>query len=284
MMISHAIDMWMRGYILNLLFSIFPKASTVDDKKVTIIIKISKDILRAKDTFMPHVWSFYALNKCIYLEEHLSALEALLGSTLSLATRQIKPYHQVDIEEYKRIDLKQDLEESEGHFVLLCKKEFQVPALLSYSGNSYPKDIILEWLKSELGVVIYPVKLDSKSMIDIADAFMQTNERHISTFYDTKFLLDIETQNENLKKMDIEIDKESVKILSSSQPSPLNEAILPYIFQETGIRLPRLPLSMIVLTGLVKIKRDAIITATNIIEDKVLMTTLNSIQFDPVKN
>lgn len=232
---------------------------------------------------MPHVWSFYALNKCIYLEEHLPALEALLGTTLSLGTRQIKSHHQIDIAKYRRTDLEQDLEESVGYFALLCKEDFQVPTLLGYSGKSYPKDTILEWLKSELGVIIFPVNLNQESMIDIADAFMLRNERQLSNYYDTKFLFDIDTQNENLKKMDIEIDKESVKILSSSLSSPLNAAILPYIFQETGIQLTKLPLSMIVLTGLVKIKRDAIITATNMIEDKVLVTTLNSIQFNSVK-
>lgn len=196
---------------------------------------------------MHHAWSLFALHKCISLEEYLPELGVLLGSTLDLNMSEIDLH-------CKRIDLKQLLTEGVNQFVAFANTEMQIPMVLCYTGDTQAIMLFTSWLKAQ-GVIVWPLELSSSAMIAIADTMVAKN------YYDAKFVFDVVTHRKNLKKIEIEVDKQSFRALAGEKDAPLQESIIPYIHDRSGIVVGKLPLVLIAFAGFATVGMHVIQTS-----------------------
>lgn len=217
------------------------------------------------DALMPHVWYFHALNESVDLKGNLGRLKEFLPGELTLDER--------DANNARRTTLIQDRGESVSRLVLFNEKKLEIPTVLAFTGDRDLLAAVLEWLKSVIGVVMYRITLDQSMMLAIADA-MCGGDR----FYDSKFIFDVTTEDKNLTSMGIEVDKKSLRSLSAGQSRPYQESVVPYVYEETGLLLKKLPMASIALLGHARIAKDTVTTLEDDIEDKTLSTILESIQ------
>lgn len=215
---------------------------------------------------MPYVWSFYTLSDSIDVVESHPGLEEALRATLRLEIRDKSdlPW---------RAQLVQELDESSNIFVLLKDDERRIPAVLAYSGESTAIGTFNEWLKSSLGLIVTPVVLDARAMLQVADALTGK-----SYMYDTRLFFEIDTEAKNLTKMEVEIDKGSLRTLSESSECSYSGGLASFLYNETGMRLERLPLALISMAGNAKIGRNKITTIEANLQDDVLQAILKSAQ------
>ncbi|QLL31357.1 hypothetical protein HG536_0B02200 [Torulaspora globosa] len=216
---------------------------------------------------MPYVWSFYTLSDSLDVVKSHAGLEEALRSTLRL---EIRDNNDVPW----KAQLIQELEESSNIFILLDDDELRIPAILAYSGESTAIDTFTEWLKSSLGLIVTSIVLDASTMLQVADALTGKSQT-----YDTRLFFDIVTEAKNLTKMEMEIDKASLRSLSNSSGCSYSEGLVSFLYNETGMRLERLPLASISMAGNAKIWRNKITTIEADVQDGVLQVILKSAQY-----
>lgn len=199
---------------------------------------------------MRHEWSLFGLHRLISLEEQLTELKDLLGSNLNVDSTAIDD-HRI------RIDLVQEQEDGINQFTMFFDGRMRLPMVLCYTGADQWIHLFCSWLKSQ-GVIIWPVELDTQAMLQIADTIVGMQ------CYDTKFVFDVVTTDRNLKKMELEVDKASFRRLTSELKSPtaLQESIVPYIYQRSGMLLDQLPLTIISFTGAASVTHSRIVLSS----------------------
>lgn len=211
---------------------------------------------------MRHVWSSFALHRYISLEDALPELGRLFGSPLDLDVTEID-------EHCKRIDLKQKLDEETNQFVAFSNVQLQTPMVLCSTGNNHTIMLFISWIRAQ-GVILWPLKLDTAAMVTIADAIGSQR------CYDTRLVFELVTQGKHLKKIEIEVDKQSFRALAGEKESPLQKAIIPYIYERSGLVVDKLPLVLVTFTGVAAVSpHEIIISFWNI---QVLRTLLECIQ------
>ena len=191
--------------------------------------------------------------------------------------------------EYIRYELKLDTsnldENTYSKFIFLGDSKMEVPMFLCYCGTNNRNEVVLKWLKAEYGVIMWPIRFDQMMMIKLADAsIVHVTKENIEqiTWFSSKFYFEPVTHDKNLRQFNIEIPRESCEGLAlgyGSTMHPYNDAIVPYIYNETGMAVGRLPLTSIILAGHTKIMRESIVTSTRTLRDRVLAVVLQSIQF-----
>lgn len=219
---------------------------------------------------MPHVWYFHALDESIDVKEFLERLQEVFSGQLTVESRDAHCSNSA-----RRTTLTQDRGDSPDQFILVSDKELEIPTILAFSGDRDALAGFLEWLKSDIGVVMYRMILDQKSMFAVADAMCGKSQPR---FYDSKFLFEVTTENKSLTTIGIEVDRRSLRSLSANRDRPYQESVVPYLYQETGMFLEKLSLTSIALTGHAKITKDGVTTLGNDIDDAILMELLRSIQ------
>ncbi|CAR27415.1 hypothetical protein ZYGR_0I06890 [Zygosaccharomyces rouxii] len=199
---------------------------------------------------MRYEWSLFELHRLIFLEERLTELKELLGSNLNLDKLAIN-------EHTTRIDLLQEHDDSINRFTIFCNAEMRVPMVLCFAGEDQWIQLLCSWLKSQ-GVIVLPIELDSQAMLSVADEIIGLKS------YDTKLIFDVTTTDRNLRKLELEVDKESFQRLTRELTShtALQDIIVPYIYQRSGMIIEKLPLTMISFTGAASITHDKIVVSS----------------------
>ena len=234
---------------------------------------------------MPYLWSFYALNKYITFNDRISEIEDILRSPISTSIYEFNETingHEAN-SAYSRIELDYDIEDSQSKFIVVGKKECKVPMILAYSGNHENiGSAFVDWLKSELAVVVWPISISKDMMIKISDAVVLPGnplyEFEDYKWFNTKFLFDVDTTGGNLRKLEVEILKDSCMKLSKNSRLPYSEAIIPYVYYQTGMKVLELPLTSISFTGYLKISEEGIIAVAFSLKNKILTTILTQSQ------
>ncbi|CAI4055459.1 hypothetical protein SKDZ_02G2130 [Saccharomyces kudriavzevii ZP591] len=242
---------------------------------------------------MPYTWKFLGINKQLSLENGIPQLNQLLNLEVDFDVQTIRipsgPDSASANDEYIRYELKlttSDLdEETYSKFILLGNSKMEVPMFLCYCGTNNRNEVVLQWLKAEFGVITWAINFDQTMMIKLADAsIVHVTKENIEqiTWFSSKFSLEPVTQDKNLRQFNIEIPRESCEGLalgSGNTMCPYSDAIVPYIYNETGMALRKLPLTSIILAGHTKITRESIVTSTRTLRNRVLAVVLQSAQF-----
>ena len=225
------------------------------------------------------VWSFYAVNQCVDLETKTGSLESLLRSTVAIDNKMVKSLDDSAHIQYLKKHIKIESEEASSKIILLEAEGLEISTLLSFAGDSTVQELVLEWLKSEFGAIVFPIQLDQKVLVQLVDSILHTNKMKNAEFYRIKFLFGVETKQGSLKRIEMELDKGTMKTFSeNSEKHVLENVIIPYIYQETGMQIQKLNLNMISMIGFAKFARDNITTVSNNVEDEVLLMLLKSAQ------
>ncbi|QLQ78870.1 hypothetical protein HG537_0B02180 [Torulaspora globosa] len=222
---------------------------------------------RSYKNLMSHIWFFYTLSGSVdVVKSHPSLEEALRGS-LRLEIRD-------DSDLPWRAQFIQDLNESSNVFILLNDDGLCIPTILAYSGESAAIGTFNEWVKSSLGLIVTPIVLDTITMLQVADALTERGN-----MYDTRLFFEFVTETKNLTKMEMEIDKSSLRALSHSSEGSYSDGLVSFLYNETGMRLERLPLSSISMSGNAKIGKNQITTMEADLQDDLLRVLLKSNQY-----
>ncbi|QLG70288.1 hypothetical protein HG535_0A02260 [Zygotorulaspora mrakii] len=230
---------------------------------------------------MIHEWSFYVLDGSINWRTQLGSLERLLRSSISIGNQVIYAEDSREGAKYVRKRFEIESEELISFMELVENKNFRIPTILSFAGNEYIKDLILGWIRSECGVIILPIEFNGTFMIYVVDAIFYASTLHFSETYRTKLIYDVDTENKNLKKLELELDKDTLKTFTDMEKrSVFEKCIMPYIREETGLILEKLTLSMISLAGFARINKRGISTFANTLETEILLTLLQRSQLD----
>lgn len=86
---------------------------------------------------------------------------------------------------------------------------------LCYCGTDNRNEVVLQWLKAEYGVIMWPIKFEQKTMIKLADAsIVHVTKENIEqiTWFSSKLYFEPETQDKNLRQFSIEIPRESCEV------------------------------------------------------------------------
>ncbi|EDO17004.1 hypothetical protein Kpol_1065p19 [Vanderwaltozyma polyspora DSM 70294] len=231
---------------------------------------------------MPYSWTFYALNEFIDIIKYIDVLEELFGTTITYYVHNLQkgPDDSDDANRFKKIELHFEFEDSQSKVIIIGNDSLDVPAILSHSGDhDNSGKILIDWFKSEIDVIIWQLKINKKLMIQLADSVIENDitETDLSNrnWYLTKFVFDVTTTvDNNLQKMEFEISKDSCQKLGKNAKHPYSEAIIPYIYENTGLDTIKLPLSSISFTNSCKITESNIITIPFSIKSNLLITFL----------
>ncbi|GCE99144.1 hypothetical protein ZYGM_002530 [Zygosaccharomyces mellis] len=199
---------------------------------------------------MRHEWTLFELHRLIFLEEKFTELRDLFGPNLTLDTMVVN-------EHTTRLDLLLENNEDTSRFIIFRNPKIQVPMVLCFTGENQLIQLLSCWLKSQ-GVIVLPITLNPQAMLNMADSIRGLQ------FYDTKLIFDVNTTDKNLKKLELEVDKESFKLLTAdlSSHTALRDKIVPYIYQQSGIITEKMPLTMISFAGAASITHNKIITSS----------------------
>ncbi|KOH00428.1 Iml3p [Saccharomyces eubayanus] len=242
---------------------------------------------------MPYTWKFLGANKQLSLENAIPQLNQLLNLEVEFDVKTIQvPDGADDVSggnEYIRSELRLDTsnldENTYSKFIFLGNANMEVPMFLCYCGTNNHNEVVLQWLKAEYGIIMWPINFDQTMMIKLADAsIVHVTKENVEqiTWFSSKFYFEPTTQDKNLKQFDIEIPRESCEGLALGHGNtmrPYSDAIVPYIYNETGMAVGKLPLASIILAGHTKIMRETIVTSTRTLRNRVLTVLLQSIQF-----
>ncbi|AJP96633.1 Iml3p [Saccharomyces cerevisiae YJM1199] len=242
---------------------------------------------------MPYTWKFLGISKQLPLENGIAQLNQLLNLEVDLDIQTIRVPSDPDggtaADEYFRYEMRLDIsnldEGTYSKFIFLGNSKMEVPMFLCYCGTDNRNEVVLQWLKAEYGVIMWPIKFEQKTMIKLADAsIVHVTKENIEqiTWFSSKLYFEPETQDKNLRQFSIEIPRESCEGLAlgyGNTMHPYNDAIVPYIYNETGMAVERLPLTSVILAGHTKIMRESIVTSTRSLRNRVLAVVLQSIQF-----
>lgn len=199
---------------------------------------------------MRYEWSLFELHRLIILEERFTELKELLGSNLNLDILAID-------EHTTRIDLLQENDDGINRFILFRNSKMRVPMVLCFAGEDQWIQLFCGWLKSQ-GVIVIPIELNAQAMLGIADEIIGLQS------YDTKFIFDVTTTDRNLRKLELEVDKESFKFLTRNLTlhTALRDKIVPYIYHRSGMIIEKLPLTVISFLGAASVSHDKIVVSS----------------------
>ncbi|EJS44790.1 iml3p [Saccharomyces arboricola H-6] len=242
---------------------------------------------------MPYTWKFFGINKHLSLEKGIPQLNQLLNLEVDFDVQTIQvpsgPGSASADNEYTRYELRLDTsnldEDTYSKFIFLGNANMEVPMFLCHCGTNNRNEVVLKWLKAEYGVIIWAVSFDQTMMVKLADAsIIHVTKENVEqiTWFSSKFYFEPETQDKNLRQFNIEIPRESCEGLGfgcDNTTHPYGDAIVPYIYEQTGMAVARLPLSSIILAGHTKIMRESIVTSTRTLRNRVLAVVLQLIQF-----
>lgn len=242
---------------------------------------------------MPYTWKFLGISKQLSLENDMAQLNQLLNLEVDLDIQTIQVPSDPDgastADEYIRYEMRLDTsnldEDTYSKFIFLGSSKMEVPMFLCYCGTDNRNEVVLQWLKAEYGVIMWPISFDQTTMIRLADAsIVHVTKENIEqiTWFSSKLYFEPATQDKNLRQFNIEIPRESCQGLALGHGNtmhPYNDAIVPYIYSETGMAVGRLPLTSIILAGHTKIMKEFIVTSTRTLRNRVLAAVLQSIQF-----
>lgn len=217
---------------------------------------------------MPHVWYFYALNKVFDVIGSQGSLKELLQTEITVETREANTGNDA-----LRTTILQDTGVSVNKCVLFSNDGLETQAILAFTGDRNVLAIVLEWLKSVVGVVMYRINFGQSSMLTIADSMSSGGQ-----CYSSKLDFDVVTENKNLTSMRLEIDKQSMNSLRAGSDRPYQDALVPYLYKETGMLLHKLPMRSISLAGHSKITSDTVTTMEDDLSHSTLQAILYSVQ------
>ncbi|CCH59083.1 hypothetical protein TBLA_0B02410 [Henningerozyma blattae CBS 6284] len=223
-------------------------------------------------------WSFFASNRLIEItnETDIPNIEKLFNLKHSIKLLPSNSSDIVNYELYQYVSTSPDSSVSDFKFFILnqTQSNIEVPTLIGIfstdlKSSSIHIESLLNWFRllenNSNSPVIWPVMLsDNQLMIDIADSIVKN--KYWAT---TKFLFDIQdiaTTNNNLRTISIEIDNQSCSRLYRNQivkgkndnVSAYRDAIIPYIYENSGILFDALPIHMINLVNVARIAKDGL--------------------------
>ncbi|CCE61434.1 hypothetical protein TPHA_0A03580 [Tetrapisispora phaffii CBS 4417] len=239
---------------------------------------------------MPYAWSFYAVDKYINLEEHYNELEKLFRNSLNIYKNVIEEDQDLNSSTkntYSCFELEYEVI-GDGRFKIMCieNNDLEIPMVFCYAGTDERYSFIfIEWLKSEINCIIWKLQFNNIQMIDICDTAVSPNSFNNGNFnnidykfYNALFVFDLKTTDDNLKKMNFEVPASSCRKLFRSNEKPFKNSILPYIYEETGIKTDIIPLNSITLLNHLKITKYNTITTAFSMRDNIIHTILKQVQ------
>ncbi|CCF57920.1 hypothetical protein KAFR_0D02720 [Kazachstania africana CBS 2517] len=207
---------------------------------------------------MPYIWNIYGLNKIIeWNAEVIESLEEELDCVIQ---------HDFDSKELISDKFNVTYDDCDGNmYICLCFD------LEQDNHRRESCDQFFKFLKNHTGVIIWPIKFDEIDMTGIIDCTIHEKEK----WYDTKFEISTEP-GKGIDKFVIELNASSCRsICNGSMENAYRDGILPYLYDKTGIKVEKLQINCIILTNLMTIYKDRIVTIQFKLSKGVLVSICN---------
>lgn len=252
---------------------------------------------------MPYQWNFYALNKIIDVNNVIieRVEEDVVHSAVQIHSDEIqytKTNEDTDsLKEYILVNLYCD----KLNVVIISHTGCETPTIMACNFTIQEAEMrFIECLKDETGAIIWPLYFDTVAMINVIDSVIEADH-----WYDTKVAFTIEgsvsrapeeqeqvdesdeseeeeDDKRRLRRFSIELDRFTCERLSRINENvpmePFKKSIFPYLYQETGMIINKLPVRYIMLQMLMTIRPRYIVTVQRRMPNNIMIAYLNYIQ------
>lgn len=219
---------------------------------------------------MPFKWSFYGLDKQIDVDEYIvGEWEDIFDCTLLINKYQNNEHEKFTVNNEK------------FQMIIYYQKKCKLSLFCIQYDDLITLNTVFTWFKESKGVIIWPLKFDTKLMLQILDSVTiadtesannESNNENTTNFNDRWFETRIIFKNNK----DYMLDKYSITIsgndcskiykrynkinVSEVKLAPYEYCLYDYIYQQTGMQLQELPVRLMMLTNFLTINNEEIIT------------------------